>query len=74
MARDLHERGICGDLVFRLRIRPAGVPDRAVIGDICAAIGAEPDIRRPVEPGGSVDEGLLGGIQADFQIGAAVAA
>src|SRR5216683_1905956 len=48
-ARDLDERSVTGDLELGIRVRLAEVPYCAVVRDIGAAVGTEPDVRRTVE-------------------------
>src|ERR1700738_376385 len=60
--RDLHQRSICRiDETGGAAGAAAGVPHRAVIDDIGAAVWPEPNISRPVEPGGVSDECLFAG-------------
>src|SRR5260370_40459603 len=58
-ARELDENTITGNQEFCEGVGLADVPHRAVIHHVSAAIGAEPDIRRTVEPAKAVWERLL---------------
>jgi hypothetical protein len=60
-AGDLHQRGIGGVLELCVRVGLPEISDRAVIGDVGATVGTEPNIRRAVETGDPADEGLFEG-------------
>ena len=59
--RDLDERAVAIHQEFGVGVGLAEIPHRAVIHDIGAAIRAEFDIGRPVEPANAADERLLEG-------------
>jgi hypothetical protein len=58
-ARDLHQRSISRVLEPGIGVGAPEITNRAIIGDIGAAIGAKPNIGRPVEP---VRKSLLEGL------------
>ena len=49
-AWDLHQRSVGGVLEPGIGVGSPEITNRAIIGDIGAAIGAKPHIGRPVEP------------------------
>src|SRR6516165_3376441 len=61
-SRDLDERGIGGVLDPGVGVRPSEIADRAIIGNIGAAIGPKPHVCGAVEAGNPTDERLLEGL------------
>ena len=61
-AGDLDKRSIGGILETGIGVGAPKIANRTIIGDIGAAIWAEPNIGRPVEPADAVRESLLEGL------------
>ena len=60
-ARELDERTLTGNLELGGGVGLAEIPHRAVVHDVGATIGAEPDVRRAVEPANPIGERPLEG-------------
>jgi hypothetical protein len=60
--RDLHQRRVGRVLEPGIGVGAPKIANRAIIGDIGAAIGAKPHIGRPVEPADAVRESLFEGL------------
>src|SRR5690349_9729299 len=48
--RNLHQRGVCGVMEGGIRIGAARIAHRAVVDEVCGAIGPETDGGGPVDP------------------------